>query len=111
MSFLSEALRPKIVIQALNTDQRRKPQAISVEEKEHRIYGLKMVASNLIRAPIRLQASPGYGQFGGTLPISPCMAGWWGAAACLIAWESHHFRTHSFFQVAMKLFGWILYES
>lgn len=76
MSFLSEAFSPEIVIQALNTDQRRKPQAISVEEKEHKIFWLKMVASNLIRAPIKLQASPGYGQFGGTLPVSPCAAGW-----------------------------------
>ena len=95
MSFFSEALSPKIVIEALNPDQRRKPQAISVEEKEHKIYGLKTVASNLIRAPFRLQASPGYGQFGGTLPISPCTAGWRGAAACLIAQESRHFL-HSF---------------
>lgn len=76
MSFLSEVFSPKIVIQALNTDQRRKLQAISVEEKEHKIYGLKMVASNLIRGPIRLQASPGYSQFGGTLPVSPCAARW-----------------------------------
>ena len=44
MSFLLEALGLKIAIQALNTDRRRKPQAVSVEKKEHKVYGLKMVA-------------------------------------------------------------------
>lgn len=75
MSFLSETFSPKTVIQALNTDQRRKPQAISVEEKEHKIFWLKMVASNLIRAPIKLQASPGYGQFGARCPSLPVQQG------------------------------------
>lgn len=41
MPFLLEALGSKIVIQALNTDQRRKPQAISVEEKNMRFMGSK----------------------------------------------------------------------
>lgn len=44
-----------------------------------------MILSNLLRPPIRLQASPGYGQFGRRLPISPCVARW-----CLITRESWH---------------------
>lgn len=50
-----------------------------------------MVAPNPVRVPTRLHAGPGCGQFGGIFPVSPCTAGWWGAAACLVAWESQHF--------------------
>jgi len=50
-----------------------------------------MVASNLIRALSRLQASPGNGRSGGALPVSPRAAGRWGAAARQIAHESQHF--------------------
>lgn len=54
-----------------------------------------MVAPNLIGVQSRLHAGPGYGQCGGIFPVSPCVAGWWGAAVCLIARESQHFP-HSF---------------
>lgn len=64
MSLVSETLSPKIVIQASKTDQRRKPKLFQGRKKVQKFYGLEVVASGLIRAPIGLRASPGYSHFG-----------------------------------------------